>query len=73
MDTMICPKCQGEMDEGFRIDRFVAHGGVAPEEWMQGAPQASFWCRTKVDADHLHRIKTFRCRACGFLESYAQE
>ena len=70
MDTLMCPKCGGEMDEGFRIDKGHA-GCVMPEQWMPGAPQTSFWLGTKADPAKLRKVMTFCCRECGFLESYA--
>ena len=64
-----CPKCNGEMQQGFLVDnshavRFVSHS--AP-----GVPQKSFWTGTKLPDGSLP-IGAFRCKECGYLESYAR-
>ena len=64
-----CPKCGDKMVQGFVVDN--NHGGFHVASWIRGAPQRSFWWRTKVDRKNAIPIGTFRCSACGFLESYA--
>ena len=65
-----CPKCDGEMQEGFIVD--YAHGGVFVSSWHPEKPQDSIWRRTKVDRQKLLVIETLRCEKCGYLESYAK-
>jgi hypothetical protein len=67
--TQPCPKCGGEMKQGFivansNVARFVNH-------WAPGPPQSSFWTVTKLPDGSLP-IGAFRCASCGFLESYAR-
>ena len=62
-----CCKCGGEMEQGFVQD--AATGGFLVSSWVKGAPESSFWRGTKPKP--LLPIGTFRCVACGFLESYA--
>jgi len=69
--TTRCPKCQGEMAQGFVMD--YTHGGRLVSQWAEGAPHKSFWFATKVPEGKVIPIGTFRCNACGFLESYALE
>ena len=71
MERVSCPKCQGEMEEGFTID--FSDAGNNPEQWMPGTPQKSFWFGTKVNKEQLRQVKTFCCTKCGYLESYAQK
>ncbi|MFY9345290.1 MAG: hypothetical protein WAT39_22560 [Planctomycetota bacterium] len=64
-----CPKCGSPMQQGFVIDnnensRFVSH-------WAAGAPRETFWTGTRRPEQEPIPIGTFRCAACGFLESYA--
>lgn len=66
-----CPKCNGDMVQGFIFDR--EHGGVRRViNWVEGAPEKTFWTLTKVPAEKCVPVATFRCSVCGFLESYAR-
>ena len=66
-----CPKCNGEMVQGFIFDR--ADGGNRRViNWVEGAPEKSdFWTVTRVPEEKCVPVGTFRCSVCGFLESYA--
>jgi hypothetical protein len=66
----LCPKCQGEMVQGFVAD--FTHGWVLVSTWVEGPPEKSFWSGTKAPKEKCLPIGTFRCAACGYLESYAQ-
>ena len=70
-ETTRCPKCNGEMVQGFIVDHH-AGGKRLVSNWVEGAPEKSFWVVTKVPADKCIPVGTFRCSGCGFLESYAQ-
>ena len=71
MDKVLCPKCQGEMEEGFRPD--FMYGGAMPEQWVPGPPKKSLWFKLQVDKQILRQVKTFCCTKCGYLESYANK
>ncbi len=65
-----CTKCAGLLDEGFLLE--VAHGNsLSPTRWVSGAPVKSFWMGLKLDGHAQYEVRTYRCRNCGFLESYA--
>jgi predicted nucleic-acid-binding Zn-ribbon protein len=67
--TMICPKCNGEMQEGFIAE--YRRDGIQVSEWVAGPPQEpSFWGSIVSNKDRLP-ITVFRCTRCGYLESYA--
>ena len=66
----VCPKCQGEMVQGFVAD--FTHGGILVSTWVEGPPESSFWRGTKVPQEKRIPIGTFRCSACGYLKSYAR-
>ena len=66
-----CPKCNGEMVQGFIFDR-ADGGGRRVINWVEGAPQKAFWTVTKVPEENCVPVGTFRCSVCGFLESYAR-
>ena len=66
-----CPKCQGEMIQGFVAD--FTHAGVVVATWVQGPPEKAFWTGTKIEPRKKLPVATFRCASCGFLESYARK
>ena len=68
-----CPKCSGEMVQGFTIDTDGATRKVGT--WVEGEPEKTgvlFWAGTKVPKDKCIPMGVFRCSACGFLEFYAR-
>lgn len=64
-----CPKCQGAMSEGFIVDH--GHGTRTVSGWVEGAPEKSIWVGVKLGGRKPIEIASWRCRSCGFLESYA--
>ena len=68
--TNRCPKCNGEMVQGFTYGRDGPNRVVST--WVEGAPEKSFWQSAKVPAEKCVPVGTFRCSVCGFLESYAR-
>jgi predicted Zn-ribbon and HTH transcriptional regulator len=66
-----CPKCAGTMERGFVVDQ--GHGIVAVGDWVAGEPVRSLWTGLKLRGKTRLRVATWRCRRCGFLESYAPE
>ena len=59
------------------VQGFVVDSGQGPRRlvssWVEGAPEKALWRGTAAsDADHVP-VGTFRCSACGFLESYARD
>lgn len=60
MNENKCPKCGGEMEEGF----FQTYGGDGKTKW--GTKNIFLGLENK------HDVKIFRCKSCGFLESYAK-
>lgn len=59
------------MEEGFILEHIEHRRNVA--EWIQGKPEISFWMGAKIDGRAQYQIRSYRCIACGFLESYAPE
>jgi predicted nucleic-acid-binding Zn-ribbon protein len=68
--VQVCPKCQGNMVQGFVVDFAAAQAVVS--SWVEGPPEKSVWYGTKVPQAKCIPIGTFRCAACGYLESYAR-
>lgn len=70
MSGQPCPKCNGQMAQGFVPD--YSYGAVVVGAWHGGLPKKSFWSRTKVPrAGTGMPIGAFRCEECGYLEFYA--
>ena len=68
----VCPKCGGEMCQGFILD--LAHGAQrVVSQWVPGVPEKSFWMTTKLPDEGLVPVAAFRCGGCGFLEHYARD
>ena len=72
MSTPSCAKCKAPMEEGFVLDRGHANA-KNPSEWIEGAPERSFWLGIRMKGRERHVIRTWRCTRCGYLESYAPE
>jgi len=65
---MVCWRCDGvEMEEGVLLD--YTHGAIRQAVWQPGAPQKSWLGNAKVKKPLP--VTTYRCPACGCLESYA--
>jgi hypothetical protein len=58
------------MDEGYVLDH--THGGYMYANWVEGPPEKSFWTGLKLAGHTKLPVRTFGCRSCGFLESYAR-
>ena len=65
-----CPKCQGEMVQGYVLD--FTPVGSRVRKWYSGPPKKAGLAGI-MDATSQTPIGTFRCQTCGFLESYARE
>ena len=69
MTARSCPKCQGRMAEGFI--KVELYGTVKVSQWVEGPPEKSFWTGIKTHDKKQLAVKTYRCSACGYLESFA--
>lgn len=68
-EQMQCPKCKGEMVQGFVPD--FTHQHALVQAWHEGKPKKSFWRRTKAHPTEGLPVGAFRCERCGYLEFYA--
>jgi hypothetical protein len=59
------------MERGFVVDE--GYGTVTVGDWVAGEPVKSFWAGLKLKGRTRLSIATWRCRRCGFLESYAPD
>ncbi len=66
-----CPKCEGQMEQGFIED--MTQGGRLVSSWCSGPPAKSFWMGMTANPTAIIPIGVFRCSSCGFLESFARE
>lgn len=65
-----CTECGREMETGFLVD--FTYGAALAQTWTSGVPQKRWWGRVKVNQDQCRTVETDRCKACGFLKSYAK-
>lgn len=68
-----CPKCESKMEEGYVLDSIATQ--TKPETWVEGEKPHSVWEALTTGNGDKRRFETkvYRCRSCGFLESYAVE
>ena len=64
-----CPKCQARMEEGYVVDSVDAKWAVST--WVEGAPEKSLWTGLRVKQRRVLNTESWRCTACGYLETYA--
>jgi hypothetical protein len=57
------------MEPGYTID--IGYGTKALPKWVAGEPQKSIWTGLKLGGKDQLEVTTYRCRRCGYLESYA--
>ena len=68
-DNFQCPKCKGDMVQGFVPD--YSYTDLLVAGWQAGQPKKSFWGKTKRPPLEGVPIGAFACTKCGFLEFYA--
>ena len=72
MPASQCPKCGSSMEEGYLLES--KHGNARDTtRWVEGEPERSFWTGLKLKGHAMLPVETFRCKRCGFLESYARD
>jgi len=65
-----CNKCNSDMEEGFVLE--IGDGGMASSEvWVAGKPEKSLIAGVKLKGRSIYDVASFRCIACGYLDSYA--
>jgi hypothetical protein len=57
------------MEPGYTID--IGYGTKAVPKWVAGEPRKSMWTGLKLGDKEQLEVSTYRCRRCGYLESYA--
>ena len=77
---MKCPKCEGDTEKGIRLD--ASYGQMWTEQWIKESniSLVKDEKRIKLKSDIFGQksqknslvVKTFRCKECGYLESYAK-
>jgi hypothetical protein len=65
------PKCQGSMEPGFILE--LSRSGVSTTNWVEGRPVASWLFGLRLSGRRQLPTQSFRCKTCGFLETYAKE
>ncbi len=65
-----CSKCNSAMEEGFLLE---IGDTLSSQKWVVDKPEKSLFMGLKLKGKAAYDVNTFRCRACGYLESYALE
>ena len=65
-----CPACRKSMERGYQLDR-GHHSSRRQAEWVEGAPEKSFWVGLKTKGRAVIPIVSYRCPSCGMLASFA--
>jgi hypothetical protein len=69
---LTCLRCGSEMEQGFTYE--YERNGRQRSRWVAGEPERSIWHGGISTSDkRILRIRTYRCIACGYLESYARD
>ena len=65
-----CLKCSETMEEGYVLDSIATQ--TKPETWVEGEKPKSVWEALTNNGDkRSFEVKVYRCKSCGYLESYA--
>jgi len=67
--SLNCPRCSGSMEVGFVVDE--GYGTRTVAKWVAGEPERSVWTGLKLRGKAKQDVATYRCKRCGYLESYA--
>ena len=57
------------MEVGFVVDE--GYGTRTVAKWVAGEPERSMWTGLKLRGKAKQDVATYRCKRCGYLESYA--
>ena len=57
------------MEQGYLLDE--SYGSRKPSKWIEGEPEYWMW-NLKIRGKRQLELTSYRCRQCGFLESYAR-
>ncbi len=65
-----CAKCNSRMEDGILLDR--GHGYIYAASWVAGPVDKSWLTGMRLKGKSTLDVRTYRCTACGYLESYAK-
>lgn len=68
-----CDKCTGVMEKGFVAD-YTGEGDLSAIQniWVEGNYEKG-WFGAKFKGKKKFIVSSYRCKNCGFLESFATE
>lgn len=59
--------------DGDRLLLDEGYGKRGPIKWIESASEFSMWTGLKLRGRQNIEVATYRCRQCGYLESYAND
>lgn len=66
MPAPSCPRCGIGLQEGYLLDHNQHLQTVT--EWIEGAPEKSFWTGLRVKGRQRLPVTAWRCGRCGYVE-----
>jgi len=54
----------------FRLNHDETYGKKLVPMWIAGAPRKTWWMGLRLGSGEQIEVATYRCRRCGYLESY---
>jgi hypothetical protein len=57
------------MESGYILDE--GYGNQTVGQWFAREPERSIWAGLKLHGKTKLDVTTYRCKRCGYLESYA--
>ncbi|HEU0298518.1 MAG TPA: hypothetical protein VFR37_03670 [Longimicrobium sp.] len=71
MATPICPNCQRPLEGGYLLDDMGGSHEVS--QWVEGAPEKSFWGTMKLKGRRKLTVYAWRCPGCTQVRLFAPE
>jgi hypothetical protein len=59
------------MEPGYLLE--LGRSGVSTSNWVEGLPATSWFFGLKLTGRRQIPTQSYRCKNCGFLETYATE
>lgn len=69
----ICPDCQRRMEGGFLLNGLPGQSSLSAGQWVEGAPEKSFWSGLKLKGRRRLAVYAWRCPGCTQVRLFAPD